>query len=99
MRVGRGRESEKRYTLALRVITAIDHLQTPESLQRCWGMALVLDGHGFGAYSLLAGHSLQRGQNSPVLILVTLHCEPALLVTVGPSQSDVVFLGLGQSHQ
>jgi hypothetical protein len=54
--------------------------------------ALVLYRHGIGVYSFLSRHSFKPCQYSPVFILVTLHRKAALLVAIGPGQTDIVLL-------
>ena len=52
----------------------------------------VLHCHGVGVHSLLAGNALESGQHSSIIILVTLHGETALVVTVDPCQTYKMLL-------
>ena len=63
------------------------------------GTRLVLDRHGVRIDGLLAGNAFQSSQNTSVFILVALHRQTALFVTVGPGHTDKVLLGFAESHQ
>ena len=60
---------------------------------------LVLDRHRCGIDRFLAGDALDPGEDATVFILVALHSHAALLVTIGPSQADEVFLRFAECHK
>jgi hypothetical protein len=55
-------------------------------------LELVLNGHGVGVYSFLAGNAFKAGEHSPIIVFVALHGEAALLIAVRPGQADEVLL-------
>src|SRR5438309_3403018 len=55
---------------------------------------LVFHRHGVRVDGLFSRHAFQPSQNPSVIIFIALNCEAALLVTIGPGQSDEMFLGL-----
>src|SRR5580698_10871460 len=60
---------------------------------------LVLDRHGFRIDSLLAGYAFQPCEDAAVVVLIALHGEAALFVSVCPNQTDVVFLRFAEGDQ
>ena len=62
-------------------------------------MGLVLDRQGFRINGLLARYPFEPSQNATVVVLIALHRETALLISVDPRQSDEMLLGLGEGHQ
>src|SRR4029077_7047506 len=60
---------------------------------------LILDRHGVGVHGFLAGNTFESRQYSSIIILVALHRKTALLVAIGPSQTNKMLLRLGKSHE
>src|SRR5665213_3854994 len=48
---------------------------------------------------LFAGNAFQSRQDAAIVVLVALHREAALLVCVGPCQTDKMFLRFCQRHK
>lgn len=62
-------------------------------------LQLVLHRHGVGVDRLLARHAFEGGEDAAVFVFVALHGEATFFVAIGPGESDVVFLRLGQRHE
>src|SRR5271166_1824362 len=59
----------------------------------------VFDRHRGRINGFLAGDSLQPGQNAAIFVLVALHGEAALLISIRPGHTDKVLLRLAERHQ
>src|SRR5580658_1436134 len=59
----------------------------------------VLDGHRVGVDGLLPRHSLKPQKYASIVVLVALHDEATLFVTVSPCDANKVLLRLGERHQ
>lgn len=51
---------------------------------------LILNRHGIRVYGLLPGYSFETEKNTAIVVLITLHDETALLISIGPGDTDEV---------